>query len=95
VESFPESARNVNQNRSWTFFLATGDCAAIPQMGQTLLLSFPAFVTHRGIEWGNMSAAGSVLIVPLTVLFYSIERFRIRSLSFGAIAGKFSNLTPL
>jgi ABC-type glycerol-3-phosphate transport system permease component len=44
-------------------------------------------VTDRGIEWGKMLAAGSVLIVPLTVLFYSIERFLIRGLSFGAIAG--------
>jgi hypothetical protein len=35
----------------------------------------------------QMSAPGSVLIGPLTVLFYSIERFRIGSLSFGAIAG--------
>jgi ABC-type glycerol-3-phosphate transport system permease component len=59
-------------------------------------------VTDRGIEWGKMSTAGeddddweskagrltySVLIVLLTVLFYSIQRFLIRGLSFGAIAG--------
>jgi multiple sugar transport system permease protein len=55
--------------------------------GQILLPSFPAFVTDRGIEWGKMSAAGSVLIVPLTVLFYSIQQFLIRGLSFGALAG--------
>jgi hypothetical protein len=36
---------------------------------------------------GKMSATGSVLIVPLTVLFYPIQRFLIRGLSFGAIAG--------
>jgi hypothetical protein len=41
----------------------------------------------RGIEWGKVSAAGSVLIVPLTVLFYSIQRFLIRTLSLGVIAG--------
>ena len=35
----------------------------------------------RGIKWGKMSAAGSVLIVPLTVLFYPIQRFLIRTLS--------------
>jgi multiple sugar transport system permease protein len=54
---------------------------------QTLPVAMASFVTDRGIEWGKMSAAGSVLIEPLTVLFYSIERFLIRGLSFGAIAG--------
>ena len=54
---------------------------------QTLPVAIASFVTDRGIEWGKMSAAGSVLVVPLTVLFYSIQRFLIRGLSFGAIAG--------
>jgi multiple sugar transport system permease protein len=54
---------------------------------QTLPVAVASFVTDRGIEWGKMSAAGSVLIVPLTVLFYSIQRFLIRGLSFGAVAG--------
>jgi multiple sugar transport system permease protein len=53
---------------------------------QTLPVAIASFVTDRGIEWGKMSAAGSVLIVPLTVLFYSIQRFLIRGLSFGAVA---------
>jgi multiple sugar transport system permease protein len=54
---------------------------------QTLPVAIASFVTNREIEWGKMSAAGSVLIIPLTVLFYSIQRFLIRGLSFGAIAG--------
>jgi multiple sugar transport system permease protein len=54
---------------------------------QTLPVAIASFVTDRGIEWGRMSAAGSVLIVPLTVLFYSIQRFLIRGLSFGAVSG--------
>src|SRR6266481_6469815 len=54
---------------------------------QTLPVAIASFVTDRGIEWGKMSAAGSVLIVPLTVLFYSIQRFLIRGLSLGAVAG--------
>lgn len=54
---------------------------------QTLPVAIASFVTDRGIEWGRMSAAGSVLIVPLTVLFYSVQRFLIRGLSFGAMAG--------
>jgi multiple sugar transport system permease protein len=53
---------------------------------QTLPVAIASFVTDRGIEWGKMSAAGSVLVVPLTVLFYSVQRFLIRGLSFGAMA---------
>ena len=51
-----------------------------------------AMFSQRGfratrIEWGKMSAGGSILIVPLTVLFYSIQRFLIHTLTLGAIAG--------
>lgn len=54
---------------------------------KTLPVAIASFVTDRGIEWGKMAAAGSVLILPLAVMFYSVQRFLIRGLSFGAIKG--------
>lgn len=54
---------------------------------RTLPVVIASFVTDRGIEWGEMSAAGSVLILPLVVLFYSVQRFLVRGLSFGAVKG--------
>jgi multiple sugar transport system permease protein len=54
---------------------------------RTLPVAIASFITDRGIEWGEMSAAGSILILPLVVLFYSVQRFLVRGLSFGAIKG--------
>jgi multiple sugar transport system permease protein len=54
---------------------------------KTLPVAISAFITDKGIEWSNMAAAGSVLVVPLAVMFYLIQRFIIRGLSFGALKG--------
>ena len=54
---------------------------------KTLPVAIAAFITDKGIEWSNMAAAGSVLIVPLAVMFYFIQRFLIRGLTFGVIKG--------
>lgn len=52
---------------------------------KTLPVAIAAFINDRGIEWGPMSAAGTSLIVPLAVLFYSIKKYLVRGLAFGAI----------
>jgi multiple sugar transport system permease protein len=54
---------------------------------KTLPVAISAFITDKGIEWSNMAAAGSVLVVPLAVMFYLIQKFIIRGLSFGALKG--------
>jgi multiple sugar transport system permease protein len=54
---------------------------------KTLPVAIAAFITDKGIEWSNMAAAGSVLIVPLAVMFYFIQKFLIRGLTFGVIKG--------
>ena len=54
---------------------------------KTLPVAIAAFVTDRGIEWGNMAAAGTSLILPLAVMFYFIQKFLIRGLTFGAVKG--------
>ena len=54
---------------------------------KTLPVAIAAFVNDRGIEWGSMSAAGTVLIVPLAVMFYSIQKYLVRGMGFGAVKG--------
>lgn len=54
---------------------------------KTLPVVIAAFITDRGIEWGNLAAAGSALILPLAVMFYFIQKFLIRGLTFGALKG--------
>ncbi|MDO4547954.1 MAG: carbohydrate ABC transporter permease [Clostridia bacterium] len=52
---------------------------------KTLPVAIAAFINDRGIEWGPMAAAGTSLIIPLAVLFYSIKRYLVRGLAFGAV----------
>jgi multiple sugar transport system permease protein len=54
---------------------------------KTLPVAIAAFITDKGIEWSNMAAAGSVLLVPLAVMFYLIQRFLLRGLTFGVLKG--------
>lgn len=52
---------------------------------KTLPVAIAAFINDRGIEWGNMAAAGTSLIIPLAVMFYSIQKYLVRGLAFGAV----------
>lgn len=52
---------------------------------KTLPVAIAAFINDRGIEWGSMAAAGTSLIIPLAVLFYSIKKYLVRGLAFGAV----------
>ncbi len=54
---------------------------------KTLPVAIAAFITDKGIEWTNMAAAGSVLLLPLAVMFYFIQKFLIRGLTFGVLKG--------
>lgn len=54
---------------------------------KTLPVAIAAFITDKGIEWSNMAAAGSVMIVPLALMFYLIQKFLIRGLTFGVLKG--------
>lgn len=54
---------------------------------KTLPVAIAAFITDRGIEWGSMTAAGTSMIVPLAVVFYSIKKYLVRGLAFGAVKG--------
>ena len=54
---------------------------------KTLPVAISSFITDQGVEWGNMAAAGSALILPLAIMFYFIQKFLIRGLTFGAVKG--------
>ena len=54
---------------------------------KTLPVTIAAFITDRGIEWGSMAAAGTALIIPLAIMFYSIQKYLVRGLAFGAVKG--------
>ncbi len=44
-------------------------------------------LTHRGILWGPALALGIVVVLPVLVLSFSLSRYMVRGLTFGALKG--------
>jgi len=52
---------------------------------RTLPIGVANFMTQRGIEYGELSAAITVMIVPVMLLAFSIRGYLVRGLSYGGI----------
>lgn len=53
----------------------------------TLPVGIAGRVTQYEIEWGVMSAAGAVAMVPIMVFALAVQRYLVRGLSLGAVKG--------
>jgi multiple sugar transport system permease protein len=68
---------------SWNeflFALVLGGSAS-----RTLPAAFPGLVTPHGTFWAQMSAAGTVVTVPIIILAIVLQKHLVRGLSFGAV----------
>jgi multiple sugar transport system permease protein len=54
---------------------------------KTLPTGLMSFITKLGINWGEMSAAGLVALVPACLFFVLIQRFLVSGLTAGAVKG--------
>jgi len=45
------------------------------------------FMTEYGVEWGSLTAAGVLTILPVLILFLLLQRHFVRGLTAGAMAG--------
>jgi multiple sugar transport system permease protein len=54
---------------------------------KTLPVAISSFISDTGIEWNSMAAAGAILIVPLSIMFFFIQNSLVKGLSFGAVKG--------
>lgn len=52
---------------------------------KTMPVAIAALITDRGIQWGRMTASGTILLIPLIIFFCLIQRRLVRGLTFGAI----------
>lgn len=52
---------------------------------KTLPVAIASLITDQGIRWGDMTAAGSLLILPLVVAFFFVQKHLVRGLTFGAL----------
>ena len=72
--------------QTWSEFLLatvlTNDSAA-----QTLPVYLGRFVTGYNIEWGPLSAAGLITMLPPIIIGLIFQKYLIRGLTFGAVKG--------
>jgi len=54
---------------------------------QTLPIGVMGFITQRGVLWGEMSAASTVIMAPMIIFTFLMQRYLIRGLTFGAVKG--------
>jgi len=52
---------------------------------KTVPIGMSQFLTEHSIEWGPMSAAALMLLVPLLVITYFLQRSLVRGLTLGAV----------
>ena len=68
---------------SWNeflFALVLGGSAS-----RTLPAAFPGLVTPHGTFWAQLSAAGTVVTIPIIILAFILQKHLVRGLSFGAV----------
>jgi multiple sugar transport system permease protein len=56
-------------------------------VSSTLPILVSSQVTQYQILWGQMSAAGTITMVPVLIFAFSVQRYLVRGMSFGAIKG--------
>ena len=54
---------------------------------KTLPVVIPSLINQRGVEWGEIAAIGSVVIFPILVLVFLVQRHIVRGLTMGAVKG--------
>lgn len=69
----------------WNEFLValilTGDTA------KTLPVATIDFLSERGIMWSHVCAAATVMMIPILVMSFFVQKYMIRGLAYGAIKG--------
>ena len=54
---------------------------------QTLPVSITSFLTFQGIQWGALTAAGSLIMLPMIVLGLLVQGQIVRGLTLGSVKG--------
>lgn len=70
---------------SWNEFLLAS--AVAPVMAKTLPVRIASFITDKGILWGDMSAMGTVIVLPVVLFALVTQRYLVRGLVAGAVKG--------
>jgi multiple sugar transport system permease protein len=70
---------------SWNEFLFA--LVLTDQAARTAPVGLQGFIGYQEVEWGRLSAAATVMLVPVMLLLLLFQRRIIRGLTFGAVRG--------
>ncbi len=70
-------------NAAWNEFLFS--CILSINKSKTLSVVIAGFITDKGLEWGPMAAMGMVLIVPVVLLVWIVQKDFISGLAMGSV----------
>jgi multiple sugar transport system permease protein len=68
---------------AWNEFLFAVILTSIK--AKTVPVVIAGFITDKGLEWGQMSALGAMLVTPVIILAWVSQRYLIRGLTLGAV----------
>ena len=46
-----------------------------------------AYITDRGLDWGPMTATGMVIIIPVLILVWCLQKDFVKGLVMGSVKG--------
>lgn len=54
---------------------------------QTLPVAITSFMTFQGTQWGPLSAAGSVIMIPMIIFGFLVQRNFVKGMTMGSVKG--------
>jgi multiple sugar transport system permease protein len=54
---------------------------------QTLPIAVMGFITNRGVLWGEITAAATIIMTPMIIFTFFVQRYLLRGLTLGAVKG--------
>ncbi len=70
---------------SWNEFLIASSVAKL--QAKVLSIAVAGFVTDKGVQWGPMAAMAVVMIVPMILFAFFVQRYLVRGITLGAVKG--------
>ncbi len=55
---------------------------------QTLPVAASALITQTGVDWGQLTAIGTVVALPMIIVGLAVRRYLVRGLTLGAVTGE-------
>jgi multiple sugar transport system permease protein len=70
---------------SWNEFLYASILTSFT--AKTLPVVISTFISDQYLRWGEMSAMGSMMIIPVMIFALATQKYLVRGLTFGAVKG--------